>query len=424
MTRPRPRRPRIQIEIVREKPGRPGAAAARAVRSLPWREPLERWPELGVEEVRVRRGAGRHQVRFVNAGGVKLVVKELGEEGARREAEVYRELRRRGIESLEPVAVVVREEPSRLTETPAGGQLEPVRIGHIVTRLAERVIPESLLVPLAFAPRNRRRIWDAELDLFVDLHAGGVYWGDASPANTLVRFDKEEIPYVGRRTRLRAVLADAETVEIRVALSPALREADLSHFLDALLWLNEDLRLAGLVPEPRITPGDLSWLRSEYRRRYALAMRDREFAERTGLDVRAMLGRVREPAYLDRLEQHVGEHKWYLSERAGREVPWPEAAADWYREVFVPICRLFQEEDIPELFPGRTASDLYVEVMTHKYFLSEAEGRDVGMAAAFRDYAGRFGRRPLVAAIWRRLAARMGKLVGRSEAILRGENTR
>ncbi len=414
----RPRYPRLRYEL--EPAARGDRELRAALRRLPWKRPLAEWRDLGVRHLRVRHGVGRHPVAFIQVNGAKLVVKELGGGGARREVAVYRELRRRGIEALEPVGAVIREDAPVLVPTAAGEQVSATVTGHTVTRLAERVVPDSLLVPLGFARENRRRIWDALLDLFTDLHAGGVYWGDASPANALIRFTKELVPLVGPTTRLRAVLADAETVEIRDRLSDALRRADLDGFLEGLVWLSEDLRLAGLVPEPRVTGDDLEYLRGEYDRRYRIAVEERAFGERTGLDVRALLGRVRDATYLETLERHIDEHKWYLSEQAGRELPSIEAAADWYERVFVPVCALFRSEDVLDLFPGKTASELYVEVMTHKYFLSRTEGRDVGMGRALRDYAERFGRKPLLASFWNRMGRKLVQILGMKEQTLLG----
>lgn len=410
------RHPRVRFEITDRR-------LSRVVRALPWDTPIESWRERGVPHLRVRRGIGRHPLIFVEADGHALVIKELGVDGARREIAVYRRLRELGIEALEPVGVVVREEAPVLIETAAGAQRTENAVGHSVTRLADHVVPDSLLFPLGFTRDNRRRILDAELDLFVDLHVNGVYWGDASMANTLIRFRKENIPYVGRHTRLQAVLADAETVEMRGVLSDALRRADVETFVDSMHWMHEDLRLAGVFRDPRATEEDTAFFFFEYERRYAIAVEERAFQERTGLDLRRMLGRVRDRAYIETLLRHIDEHKWYLSEGAGREVPLHEAAARWRTEVFAPVCTLFRKQKVLELFPGKTASDLYVEVMTHKYYLSSEKGEDVGMLAALRDYAERFGQRPLLAAFWNRLARNLVRVLGVREAFRLGVMT-
>ncbi len=413
MRRNLPRYPRARFEIADRR-------LSRAVRALPWESPIESWRERGIPHLPVRRGIGRHPLIFVEADGRALVIKELGVDGARREIAVYRRLRELGIETLEPVGVVVREEAPVLIETSAGAQRAENEIGHSVTRLADRVLPDSLLFRFGFTRDNRRRILDAELDLFVDLHVNGIYWGDASMANTLIRFRKENIPYVGRHTRLQAVLADAETVEMRGALSDALRRADVETFIDSMHWMHEDLRLAGIFRDPHATEEDTAFFLGEYERRYAIAVEERAFQERTGLDVRRMLGRVRDRTYLETLLRHIEEHKWYLSESAEREVPLHEAAVRWRAEVFAPVCALFRKQKVLELFPGKTASDLYVEVMTHKYFLSREKGEDVGMVEALRDYAERFGQKPLLAAFWNRLARSLVRVLGVREAFRLG----
>ena len=68
-----------------------------------------------------------------------------------------------------------------------------------------------------------------------------------------------------------------------------------------------------------------------------------------------------------------------------------EAAHDWYEHIYKPTCELFRQEKIVDLFPGKTAAELYIEVMTNKYFLSEKIGEDVGMIQAMHDYAEKFG---------------------------------
>lgn len=89
--------------------------------------------------------------------------------------------------------------------------------------------------------------------------------------------------------------------------------------------------------------------------------------------------------------KHIEEHKWYLNERSSATVSLKEAAHDWYEKVYVPVCELFRREKIVDLFPGKTAAELYVEIMTNKYFLSQKIGKDVGMLEAMNNYAERFG---------------------------------
>ena len=110
----------------------------------------------------------------------------------------------------------------------------------------------------------------------------------------------------------------------------------------------------------------------------------------THIDVDRLLGNFDVKGYGKLLLLHINEHKWYLSERKGREVLLIEAAEDWYREIFKPVCRIFNEYGLLRYFPDETASTLYVEVMEHKYFMSEQEKKDVGLMEALRDYLEHF----------------------------------
>lgn len=386
---------------------------------LPWPHAVAGWRSLGVKHFNIKHGLGRHPVVFVQAGNRKYVIKELGFEVARREVENYKQMLLRGLHTLIPAGCVAREEEPLAVWTPVGRQYQRNLIGHTVTLLIDHVLPDSQLYRRAFNLENRKRIWDAIVDLFVELHANGVYWGDASLANTLIKFMKIDVPLIGRKTRLKAFLADAETVEIHDSVPDSMREADLAFFLESMEWVNEDLRASGITRDEMATAQDKDYLRENYERRYEVELKGRAFEKLSGLEIAKYLGPVREPAYFEVLRQHIEEHKWYASERLQREVSYAEGARDWLEHVFIPMCELFRSEGLLDLFPGKTASDLYVEIMNNKYVLSRKAGRDVGMIRAARDYANRFGEPHPVAAFWRSLAGGMLKILGQRKKGIR-----
>ncbi len=84
------------------------------------------------------------------------------------------------------------------------------------------------------------------------------------------------------------------------------------------------------------------------------------------------------------------------------------------------MCGLFMDEGVLEVFPGKTASDLFVEIMTNKHYLSEEQGRDVGMMVATRDYATRFGKEPRVLGFGAQLSKMMLSIPGVREQIIYG----
>lgn len=358
---------------------------------LPWSEPIAEWHRYGVVPLDIKRGPSRHTVIFVRTGRFAFGIKEISEETSRKETENYERMLLMGIHTLVPAGYVVREEPPLAVETPIGTQYEENNTAHTVTLLVEKVIPDSLLYSRNFRRENRRRILDAAAELFVQLHANGVYWGDASLANTLIKFEKRDEPFLGLRTVLRAYLADAETVEIRPKLSASMREADLAFFFESMEWIDADLRTAGLAVSDGTLEENRAYVRERYDRLFAVERKKRRFLRETSFSIDRFLGGISDPSYVDLFLKHIEEHKWYMSERASGPVTLADATRDWYETVFVPVCRTFREGNIGELFRGRTAAELYIDIMTNKYFLSQREGRDVGMAAAMRDYAERFG---------------------------------
>jgi hypothetical protein len=290
------------------------------------------------------------------------------------------------------VGVVLRDEGVALVDTGVARIRQQRDTGYLVTRLMENVLPDSYLFRRAFSEGNRTTIWDAVIHLFVRLHAEGIYWGDASLANMLVHFGSEIVPGLGRRKRLQAVLADAETVEVRPSLTASLRMADVEFFLESMLWMDADLRASGMVRDPLVTQKDQQYVRATYQERFEVAQEMRTFELLTSIDVDARLGTFDGRGASHLLLKHIQEHRWYLGERLKREVPLADAAQDWYQTIFSPVCRIFSEEGLLEFFPDATAASLYVRVMEHKYFMSERERKDVGLPAALEDYVERFAR--------------------------------
>lgn len=63
------------------------------------------------------------------------------------------------------------------------------------------------------------------------------------------------------------------------------------------------------------------------------------------------------------------------------------AAREWYARIYVPTVHDPAFRHLLRRFPGRSAGDVFVYLADHKWILSKAAGRDVGMAAALRSFA-------------------------------------
>lgn len=352
------------------------------MRALPWGAPLERWGDLGATMLSIRKGESRHEVIFVEAGGRRYAIKETSPEAAEREIHVYEQVAPRHISTLEPVGwVVISGDPIEVGQM--GGR--PVYMsgdtGYCVTRLAERVLPQSILYRYPFTGANKRLLWNAIAGLLADLHDAGVYWGDPSLANTLIDLSGQ---------RLTAVMADAETAEVTPGpLSEGLRRQDLDSFVESLIWQAEDIRLArGLGEDTQlITEGDAFYVIS----RYAGLRADRQAQRRE----RGLLALERRLERLNALGYGV------LNLRHVRRLTLRRAAA--YRDEEGPDTALPEDElriatlrprwytqrmhDLLGIrVPRAAAMRIYRQLNVHKYLLSERAGRDVGMDAAARDW--------------------------------------
>ena len=121
------------------------------------------------------------------------------------------------------------------------------------------------------------------------------------------------------------------------------------------------------------------------------------FLERTGLD-RLRLDQHIEFTMLGRykyVEDHIAVHRYFLGVERNTEVPWEEAVASWYDNVYIPVVSIIRQRQVLRHFRGLTEADLYLWIMDHRYYLSQGYGSDVGAEAATQDFTGRFGRRSL-----------------------------
>jgi hypothetical protein len=95
---------------------------------------------------------------------------------------------------------------------------------------------------------------------------------------------------------------------------------------------------------------------------------------RTGLDVQENQAR--------RLLADIASFRGWLEQVQGRRVPEAIAANRWLAEVYEPVV-----DAIPEHLRDRLdAAEIFHEILEHRWFLSEKAGRDVGTRSAAADY--------------------------------------
>src|SRR6266851_4394291 len=385
---------------------------------LPWHLPLEEWPEHGVTPLAVRRGESRHPVIFVESHGTRYAIKETTPHMAQREIHNLREIEHRGIPVLSLVGSVTVAAPLVLLDTHGPGGLPQYMSGdrgYTVTRLAPRVLPHSLLFSLPFTRRTKRHLFEAVAVLLVELHEHGVYWGDPSLANVLIRLD-------GRR--ILAIMADAETSELFPGpVSDMLRQQDLELFGESLLWQAEDLRQARNLPEEEEVVDDKDF--RYFEQRYRLLRREHSrLASQNGFttlyQVQHMLetlsswgfslldlgGHAMQQVtavlprwYVQRIHQLLGitvpnryarrfyntilSHQAILSKNEARQVPLEEAAHDWYTRYHLPAILLLRRH----LTSGQDPMQAYFAIMERKWKMSLKAGYEVPIEEATLAWA-------------------------------------
>ena len=72
-------------------------------------------------------------------------------------------------------------------------------------------------------------------------------------------------------------------------------------------------------------------------------------------------------AFYGRLHEHINAHRWYISQDRGYEVPYSEAVASWYDNVYQPLAAVLQEQGLPRVFPNLTLTDLYLLISEYQW---------------------------------------------------------
>jgi hypothetical protein len=366
---------------------------------LPWRTPLEEWESDRLVEV--ARGIGTHVVRFVQYGDRFYALKELPPPLADREYRLLRALAEEEAPAVKAVGVVHDRGPD----------LRSV----LITRYLEFSLPYRLAI--IRLPDQVDRLLDAFVQLLVRIHLVGFFWGDCSLSNALFRRDAGA---------LAAYLVDTETSELHEELSDGQRLHDLERAEENVFAELLDVE-AELGPDERRDPETISTeVRARYDRLWSELLGEEEFgpgeggrvAERVqrlnklGFDAEELELISTDAGYKMRVHPSVvepGHHRRRLLRLTGLEAQENQAkrlledidafraslveagqkpvsdaavAGRWLADVFEPTIAAVP----PELWTKRQAAQLYHELLEHRWYLSEREGREVGMDEAVQSY--------------------------------------
>ncbi len=99
-----------------------------------------------------------------------------------------------------------------------------------------------------------------------------------------------------------------------------------------------------------------------------------DFADRTGLPAEINLTEVNQYAHL--LDQ-ISEHLRFLNTVGGDEITFEQAARDWYKTIYRPLCTIIKRSGLVDSFPERSLEDLYAYITFHQW--KEGRKRQYGI---------------------------------------------
>ncbi|RKR75352.1 DUF4032 domain-containing protein [Frondihabitans australicus] len=379
------------------------ATADPALLDLPWNLPLDVWPEDSIATL--PKGISRHLVRFAYLSGYVIAIKETSGEMARSEYEMLRTLQRMDIPCVDPLAVITNRRDSE------GHELNPV----LVTRHLKFSLPYRALYSQTLRPDTATRLVDALALLLVRLHVIGFYWGDVSLSNTLFRRDAGAFA---------AYLVDAETGKLYPGgLSNGQRENDLEVARVNIAGELLDLEAGGRLDE-EMDPVDISnGIVAKYRSLWTELTGTETFSDKErwrindrverlndlGFDIEELAIKTTDGGSQVRIQPKVvdaGHHSRRLLRLTGLDAQENQArrllndldayamrpdkqgldeeriAHEWAARVFEPVVRAIPRELRGRLEPA----EVFHQMLEHRWYQSQREGRDVPIAEALTSY--------------------------------------
>ena len=373
-----------------------------ALLGLPWDVPLEEWDES--YDVKLARGISRHIVRFVRVDAQVYAVKETRPAMAEREYQMLRDLLRLRLPVVEPVGIVSGR------ESPDDEPIEPA----LITRHLAHSLPYRALFSHRLQDDTLDRVVDALVVLIVRLHLDGFFWGDCSLSNTLFRRAAGEFS---------AYLVDAETGELHDQLTDGQRSHDLEILRVNVFGELLDLQ-AGELLGSDIDPVDLvDRIEDRYGKLWEGLTGVEEFSTDDMWRIEQRIEQLNDLGFdVDELDiitdwdgstvriqpkvVEAGHHARRLQGLTGLDVEESQArrllndmdayaaakdmqaddpmvvAHRWLTDVYEPLLALVPAELRGAIEPA----ELFHDVLVHRWFLSEAAGKEIDFFEVARSY--------------------------------------
>ena len=104
--------------------------------------------------------------------------------------------------------------------------------------------------------------------------------------------------------------------------------------------------------------------------------------------------RVTAPGKYAIVEEHIKVHRHLLGEEEQREIPFEEAVAHWYEQVYMPVVGTIRRFGMLKDFPNRTETDLYLWISEHQQELEKQLGWKILPEKAAGDLVDSYSKTP------------------------------
>ena len=379
------------------------ATADPALLDLPWQLPLEDWPSENIAAL--PKGLSRHTVRFAHLGDYVIAIKETLPDLAKREYEMLKLLIKLDVPCVEPFATINNRHDVDGNALPAA----------LITRHLKFSLPYRAMWSQGLRADTANRLVDALAVLLVRLHIAGFFWGDVSLSNTLFRRDAGAFA---------AYLVDAETGQLfDGGLSNGQRENDLEiarvNIAGELMDLIASGHAAGAVDAVATSNGIVAKYRELWNEltgaetfatteRWRINQRVQRLND-LGFDIEELAIRTDGTGTKVKIQPKVvdaGHHQRRLIRLTGLDVEENQArrllndldayrannqrhgadeevmAHEWLSHAFEPVVLAIPREYAGKLEPA----EIYHQVLEHRWYRCENEGRDVSLEEAVQSY--------------------------------------
>ncbi|MBE6349771.1 MAG: transcriptional regulator [Spirochaetaceae bacterium] len=95
----------------------------------------------------------------------------------------------------------------------------------------------------------------------------------------------------------------------------------------------------------------------------------------------------------DVIYQHIQIHKYFINQDQKEEIPLPDAIMSWFKNVYVPVINVIQEQHILRKFHHRTVSDMYVWITKYWDDIKQKTNKNIEIKDAAKQFTEKYGQR-------------------------------